>query len=368
MASYGKFRGPLVLFFFLASIFFLTAGPTPAQAQDVVVSAAVPDNAPQGSVNLLVQVKGSGFKKGAKAQWFVTGTTNPGGITVNSTTFVGGTELLADITVAPDAQTELKFDVCVTSGGRTGKGIELFRVTENTSSLPSDAPARASFRDSGFVGSPPYSEVDRIQSDGVWLTPPCTGQYADVGDPCQPSQKSVSLVLHTGDYFLRTLSLQDPYPTRYLVLDFTDGLGDSVCLNLDVQISNYSGRSPNASSPVNPDACVDFAEIRLSAGSAFKEGAEYSSVSLTLDGPDLKQGRGKQPDSTQWNAKYYLTFVNPLRITLPDPTDPDTVILTTMGGLEQAELWTVNQKTGGYGTRLGTYRMPFAVTIVKIAP
>ena len=365
MTGYGKFLRLLVLVCFFASIFLVTAGP-PARAQEVTVTAAVPDNAPQGSVNLPVQIKGSGFRKGAKAQWFITGTTNPGGVTVNSTAFVIGTELLADITIAPDAQTELRFDICVISGGRTGKGIELFKVTENTSSLPNDAPARASFRDLGYVGGPPYTEVDRIQSDGVLLAPPCTGQYADVGDPCQPSQGAVSLVLNDGSYFLRTLSMQSPHPTRYLVLDFTEGLGDSACLNLDVRLSNYPGRSPDATSPVNPDVCVDFAEVRLSAGSAFKHGAEYTSVGLAIDGPDLKQGRGKQPDSTQWNAKYYLTFVNPLRITFPDPMDPDTLILSTMDGLEQAELWTVQPKTGGYGTLLGRYRMPFAVTIVRV--
>ncbi|HUU14188.1 MAG TPA: delta-60 repeat domain-containing protein [Terriglobia bacterium] len=130
MTSCGRFRGLLVLFFFLASIFFVTAGPPTAQAQEVVVSAAVPDNSPQGTVNLNVTIKGKGFKKGAKAQWFVTGTTNPGGVTVNSTAFVSSTELAANITVAAEAQTDKKFDIKVTlSSGRTGKGIELFSVT-----------------------------------------------------------------------------------------------------------------------------------------------------------------------------------------------------------------------------------------------
>ncbi len=106
-------------------------GASPLLAQDVVVSAAVPDNAPQGTVSLNVQVKGKGFKKGATAQWFVTGTTNPGGVTVNSAAFVSSTELVANISIAADAQTELKFDIVVLSAGRTGKGIELFSVIVN---------------------------------------------------------------------------------------------------------------------------------------------------------------------------------------------------------------------------------------------
>jgi len=104
----------------------------PLRAQDLTVTSATPDTATQGTVSLDVTVGGSGFKKGAKAQWFITGTTNPGGITVNSTTFVNSTTLVANITVAADAQTDLKFDIAVTSGGRTGKGIELFSVSSNS--------------------------------------------------------------------------------------------------------------------------------------------------------------------------------------------------------------------------------------------
>jgi hypothetical protein len=108
----------------------LIPGPSPLLAQDVVVSAAVPDNAPQSTVNLNVQVKGNGFKKGAIAKWLVNGSEiDTGGVTVNSTAYVSATELLANITVAPNAQTLKKFDIKVTlTSGRTGKGIELFKV------------------------------------------------------------------------------------------------------------------------------------------------------------------------------------------------------------------------------------------------
>jgi hypothetical protein len=133
MTGYGKSRGLLVLICFFTSIFFVMAGPPTALAQDVIVSQAIPDNAPQGMVSLNVQVKGSGFKKGAVAKWLVTGSeTDTGGVTVNSTTYVSPTELRANITVAADAQTEKKYDIKVTlTSGRTGKGIELFKVLYN---------------------------------------------------------------------------------------------------------------------------------------------------------------------------------------------------------------------------------------------
>lgn len=101
----------------------------PASAQ-ITVSSANPNSAPQGSTNLIVKIGGSGFKKGAQSAFYVTGTTNPGGITVNSTAFVSNSEVDANITVSSTA-TVSGFDISVTSGGRTGKGNDLFSVTSN---------------------------------------------------------------------------------------------------------------------------------------------------------------------------------------------------------------------------------------------
>jgi hypothetical protein len=109
----------------LASV---AAQPAIAQIQ---VNSANPSATPQGTINLNVVVSGNGFKRGAKAQWFVTGTTNPGGVTVNSTTFNGSTQITANITVATDAVIS-GFDIVVTNAdGRTGKGTDLFAVQSN---------------------------------------------------------------------------------------------------------------------------------------------------------------------------------------------------------------------------------------------
>jgi len=99
-----------------------------AQGQ-VQVSAADPAATEQGTINLNVKVTGKGFKNGAKAKWFVTGSSDTGGVTVNSTTFVSSTELSANITVA-DVATIASYDIQVlNSDGRGGKGTELFAVT-----------------------------------------------------------------------------------------------------------------------------------------------------------------------------------------------------------------------------------------------
>jgi hypothetical protein len=101
LVAFGVFAG-LVLFV------GVTASPSLLRAQEVTVTSATPDTAEQGTISLDVTIKGSGYKKGARAQWFVTGTTNPGGIIVNSTAFVNSTTLVANITVAADAQTQYK--------------------------------------------------------------------------------------------------------------------------------------------------------------------------------------------------------------------------------------------------------------------
>ena len=111
-----------------------------AQGQ-VQVTAADPSSTVQGTINLNVRVTGKGFKNGAQAKWFVTGTTNPGGVTVNSTTFVSSSELSANITVADDAVVA-NYDIQVqNSDGRGGKGTELFGVVPKGGGGGSNCPA-----------------------------------------------------------------------------------------------------------------------------------------------------------------------------------------------------------------------------------
>src|SRR5262245_4824689 len=119
-------RNSACLAWLIFLVLFLTVADG-ASAQ-VQVDSTDPNAAPQGSTNLNVTIKGNGFKRGATAKWFVTGTTNPGGVTVNSTTLRSSSQLVANITIAGDAVIA-NFDVQVMSAGRTGKGTDLFAVT-----------------------------------------------------------------------------------------------------------------------------------------------------------------------------------------------------------------------------------------------
>jgi len=144
-----------------AAIWFLGGVPGVAQIQ---VNSTNPAAAPQGTTNLNVTISGSGFKKGAKAQWFVTGTTNPGGVTVNSTTFNGSSTLTANITIASDA-TISGFDVVVTNtDGRTGKGTDRFAVTQQGTPIGCSTTGTPS----GFTQT---AVLNPVQSNGAALLP-----------------------------------------------------------------------------------------------------------------------------------------------------------------------------------------------------
>jgi hypothetical protein len=90
------------------------------------VSSVVPDNSRRG-VTLDITINGSGFDRGSVARLERDGVPADG-ITTNSTRFVTPLKLIANVTVAVDADPAL-YDVAVTtSNGRKGVGIELFEV------------------------------------------------------------------------------------------------------------------------------------------------------------------------------------------------------------------------------------------------
>jgi Tol biopolymer transport system component len=74
-----------------------------------------------------VTINGSGFDLGATATFPLNGVVDPR-VHVNSTLFVKSTQLVANVTIAPDAPT-VKYDVAVlTATGKKGIGSELFTV------------------------------------------------------------------------------------------------------------------------------------------------------------------------------------------------------------------------------------------------
>jgi len=118
-----------------------------ASAQGIQVISATPPSADQGTFTLPVTIKGNGFKKGAKAKFYLTGTTNPAGISVSSTRFIDSTQLIATIDISGTAEVA-GFDIVVqNTDGRTGKGTELFKVTAKIDpcTLPDPQPTPSAY-------------------------------------------------------------------------------------------------------------------------------------------------------------------------------------------------------------------------------
>jgi len=122
----------------------LACGQEPAVAPRAIsVRAAVAAKPPSNSLAVTsaspafgdqattidVHVLGTGFTSGASATWLLRGVADPAHVRTNSTTFISSTELVANITIASDAQLAF-WDVQVAlAGGKNGVGSECFEVT-----------------------------------------------------------------------------------------------------------------------------------------------------------------------------------------------------------------------------------------------
>jgi hypothetical protein len=130
------------------------------------VEGTDPSSAPQGTT-LDLRIFGSGYDAGSRADLLLNGKATEK-VRTNSTTYISGTELVANISIALDATVEA-YDVrVVTSGGKKGIGIDQFLVTDRTGE-PWDCgstPLSLSFGDAAG---------DALRSDG-------SGAYLDGTD------------------------------------------------------------------------------------------------------------------------------------------------------------------------------------------
>ncbi len=119
----------VVAAFFLLALGLPLGGIVPEASAQISVSAADPPAGEQGTLNLSVKITGKGFKNGAKASFFKTGTFDPTGINVKSTQYVSSTALVALIDISSSDAALGEFDIQVANtDGRTGKGTGLFCV------------------------------------------------------------------------------------------------------------------------------------------------------------------------------------------------------------------------------------------------
>ncbi len=306
---------------------FVLSGATRAFSQEIKVTSAEPPSAPQGTLNLNVTIRGSGFKTGAKAKFFVTQTQDPGGIGVNQTTFISATELVANIDIADTAVIN-KFDIEVLSNGRRGKGTELFAVTEKGNSLASLIPVEAVLRD---------ATGDKIRSDGF-------GPYNDA-DVCVIGWADDT----NGRFFMRVegrVGCETQIIDRKIVLDFSDAVA-------------RTGNCQTGSCCLVDDAWGQVGKLDICGVN------EVTDVRIIAD----KLFQNMAPATTPVVLPFSLSadfrhtgFELSFEQSVPASGDISTTRTVTAGPLAIAELYRYEPK-GGRKISLGRFRMPFEIVV-----
>lgn len=383
-ASQGRFPTRL-----LAILVFLCwyAAAAPAAAQEIEVTSADPPAAEQGTVNLDVVIGGKGFKKGAVARFLLSGTEDPDGITVNSTTFKNAGQLIANITVADNASIS-KFDIEVSlASGRRGKGIELFAVQAKGSGTNNATQTLvwADFADTSGQRIRSDAQVTPCSYDYVDFTDPCTGSVDPVTGAVIPNaeQATVSKTMNA-IYSLRMVpgccvpsvnaekTEWEPYvvaPGRWLVLDFSEPVGNSPCLGIDSLVAQNAATTPwedlGLPTPQPPPAdedttngrCVDNVIVRFKADHALA-GDGTATLEILIDEPQALSTKikGKKSWRLQWNAVYSLVFRQPLLAT-QDGFGNTFLELGGCGECNVADLLDAD------GNVKGSYHMDFRLTL-----
>jgi hypothetical protein len=313
------------------------------------VNSADPPAAEQGTVNLDVVIGGKNFKKGAVARFLVTGTEDPGGITVNSTTFKGPTQLIANITIA-DTATIDKFDIEVqNTSGRRGKGIELFSVKEKGSGAPepTEGPIRFTLADPVVRGQGP----ERIASDGLGPYDVGVVKYED-----DPNQQQVYALVDERKFFFDFGDEKDcpssgcvhpfsetAFPYGEVVTNFQitgcDGGPRQVGLyRMASQEFQFCQFRINPSNPTNSGGLTTWFlrfQPRTASDSTWPKDAPATDADLVLVTCNIDNGNSADPRCTEWT------------VTATSPTD--------VGRL--------TRQKGGKRSWAGDYHMPFQMVI-----
>ncbi len=127
-----------------------------SSTSDPTVESVNPNNAQQDTT-LDVTVSGSNYDRGSNVDLALNGVVSPK-VRTNATTYVNPKKLIANITIAADADTGLYDVVVTTSDGRKGIGIEMFTVRARDTGPYKQYPAISiAFHD---------EQGDNVRSDG----------------------------------------------------------------------------------------------------------------------------------------------------------------------------------------------------------
>ena len=167
------------------------------------VTSVVPDAVPRGTT-VDVQVSGSGFDRGTKVRFTLDGL-DDARVKVNSTKYARSTQLVANVTVAGDADVDLYDAVVTTSSGKTGIGTEMLEIVLAAEVLGGGTRAQAVNSSETTAGTGPnnascdYSSAVLWNSDGSSMPLP-------LGTNCGGSAKHLNAagtilgVVFVGEY------------------------------------------------------------------------------------------------------------------------------------------------------------------------
>lgn len=281
-------------------------------AQTVEVTAADPSAAAQGTLSLDVTISGKGFDKTAQVKFFVTGTTNPGGITVKNVTVSSARKLVATIDVADTAIID-KFDIEVSlSSGRKGKGTTLFTVQPKETGKPTEPDpcvspnvvTEATFP--SFVYTVDSTSPNSPRATAIFL-----------GDATGKCVKKVGVFL--GDF---TVKLKFDPESNLALIVWEEGIGVQV---VTVAI-NFDANGPSVSDLTGPVTLLDASPLvppDLAAAGWISGGT--SNVSISPDGAQvvMKIGFVADADSSAWVESFWtcdLSYDTQSRIQPIDPS------------------------------------------------
>jgi hypothetical protein len=130
---------------------------------DPTVTGTNPTDAPQDTT-LNIRVLGSNFDRNSRADLALGGVVGPK-VHTNSTAYVSSTELIANVTIAVDADTGVYDVIVTTSTGKKGIGTEMFEVRVKGPKPPT-----------------PFGPAILYSDGGMWRVTDATGTHsADLG-------------------------------------------------------------------------------------------------------------------------------------------------------------------------------------------
>lgn len=273
------------------------------------VTAASPNSAPQDTT-LDVQVLGSGFDRGSKAEWALAGVVDPAKVRTNSTAYVSSTELRANITISLDALVA-SYDVIVTtSTGKKGVGTEMFVVRSKvidpgiapTGTL--DAPANAinGLNANGWL----VGTVDGSPRRG-YVVPPGSTTPSVLPSPGTASvdawyiaDNNIIAGVQGGPAFVWRPTTSGDWDVEILPVPSglsTDGLGAR--LNKSGTLGARGSRSPSV--PLLWDLTTTPATVRMLATPA----ATYSTIATAVNDAGTVVGGSTATSSARPSAVYW---------------------------------------------------------------